>query len=140
RLENACVAYARYLGKIFWPVNLAVPYTKPDHWPGLEAGGALLVVVGLGVLVLWLGRRWPYVLVGWCWFTGTLIPVIGLTKGWGCFMADRFTYVPCLGLLLAVVWGANELTRRWRHQWTSLAAVGVAAIVLCLAVTRQQLG
>ncbi len=140
RLENACVAYARYLGKTFWPVDLAVPYTQPGHWAGLEVGGSMLVVVGLGVLVLWLGRRRPYLLVGWCWFMGTLIPVIGLTKGWGCFMADRFTYGSCLGLLLALVWGAYEMTRRWRYQLTSLSVVVAAVIVSCLALTRQQLG
>jgi protein O-mannosyl-transferase len=140
RLENACVACARYLGKTFWPANLAVPYTKPEHWPGLEVGGSVLVVVGLGVLLLWLGRRRPCLLVGWCWFMGTLMPVIGLTKGWGCFMADRFTYMPSLGLLLAVVWGAYELTPRWRYRLAALAAVGAVAIVLCLALTWQQLG
>jgi len=109
RLENALVAYARYLGKTFWPMRLAVPYTSPDQWPWLEVGGAVLVAVGAWLAVLWWGRRRPYMLVGWCWFWGTLIPVIGLTKGWGSFMADRFTYLPSVGLLLLVVWGAYEL-------------------------------
>jgi tetratricopeptide (TPR) repeat protein len=111
RLENALVAYARYLGKSFWPVNLAVPYMNPVHWSWLEVGGAVLVLVGVWLAVLWVGWRRPYLLVGWCWFWGMLIPVIGLTKGWGSFMADRFTYLPSIGVLLLAVWGAYELVQ-----------------------------
>ena len=107
RLENALVACARYLGKTFWPENLAVPYPHPGHWSWLEVGGSVVAVVGLCVVVLWLRRRWPCLLVGWCWFLGTLIPVIGLTQGWGNFMTDRFTYVPSVGVLLLVVWGCT---------------------------------
>jgi tetratricopeptide (TPR) repeat protein len=174
RLENAFVAYARYLGKTFWPVNLAVPYTNPGHWSGLEVGGAVLVVVGVWLAALWLGRRRPYLLVGWCWFWGTLIPVIGLTKGWGCFMADRFTYMPSIGVLLLAVWGAYELIQGQaegrgqrvedidthhaprttppvsrtrvesqianRKSQILLWVAGGAAIVLCLALTGQQIG
>ena len=139
RLENAFVAYARYVGKTFWPVNLAVPYTRPDAWSGLVLWASVLVVVGLVVIALWLGRRWPYLLVGLGWFMGTLIPVIGLTQGWGSFMADRFTYVSSIGLLLAVVWGAYELTRRWRSPGVVLAVGGAVAIVFCLGLTRHQL-
>jgi tetratricopeptide (TPR) repeat protein len=140
RLENAFVAYARYLGKTFWPARLAVPYMNPGHWPWLEVMGSVVVVAGACVVFLWLGRRWPYLLVGWYWFWGTLIPVIGLTKGWGSFMGDRFTYVPSIGVLILTVWGVWELTRDWRHQVMALSVVGSAAIVLCLALTRQQLG
>ncbi len=100
RLENVFVAYARYLGKIFWPVRLAMPYTQPDHWSWLEVGGAVLVVAGVSLVVLWFGRRRPCLLVGWCWFLGTLIPVIGLTKGWRTFMARSFH-------LCVVGWGAD---------------------------------
>ena len=139
RLENAFVAYARYVGKTFWPVNLAVPYTRPDAWSGLVLGASVLVVAGLVVIALWLGRRWAYLLVGLGWFMGTLIPVIGLTQGWGSFMADRFTYVSSIGLLLAVVWGAYELTRRWRSPGVVLAVGGAVAIVFCLGLTRHQL-
>ncbi len=140
RVENVFVAYARYLGQTFWPVRLAVPYTQPDHWSWLAVGGSVLVVVGVSLVVLWFGRRWPCLLVSWCWFMGTLIPVIGLTKGWGTFMADRFTYVSSVGVLLLVIWGTHELTRGWRCQVMALSVVGGVAIVLCLALTRQQLG
>ena len=165
RLENALVAYARYLGKTFWPVNLAVPYVNPGHWSWLELGGAFLVVAGVCLAVLWLGRRQPYLLVGWCWFLGTMIPVIGLTHGWGSFMADRFTYLPSIGLMILPVWGAYELIQGKaaggvereergsvghaparstlnapRSTLILLSVAGGAAIVLCLALTRQQIG
>ena len=140
RLENAVVAYAGYLGKTFWPAKLAMPYVRPGHWSWLEVGGSVLVVVGVCLVVLWLGRRRPYMLVGWCWFLGTLIPVIGLTKGWGSFMADRFTYVPSIGVLMFTVWGVCELTRGWWGQVVMLSVAGGVAIVLCLALTWQQTG
>ena len=165
RLENALVAYARYLGKTFWPVNLAVPYVNPGHWSWLDLGGAFLVVAGACLAVLWLGRRQPYLLVGWCWFLGTMIPVIGLTHGWGSFMADRFTYLPSIGLMILPVWGAYELIQgkaaggvereergsvghalarstlnASRSTLILLSVAGGAAIVLCLALTRQQIG
>ncbi len=140
RLENVLVAYARYLGKTFWPAKLAVPYTQPDHWSWLAVGGSVLVVVGVSLVVLWLGHRQPCLLVGWCWFMGTLVPVIGLTKGWKTFMGDRFTYVSSVGVLILVIWGAYELTRRWRYVVLALSVVEGAVVVLCVALTRQQIG
>jgi protein O-mannosyl-transferase len=140
RLENALVAYARYLGKTFCPVKLAVPYVNPGHWSWLELGGSAMVLVGVCLAVLWLGRRRPYLLVGWCWFLGTMIPMIGLTKGWLTFAADRFTYVPSIGVLLLTVWGVCELARRWRYPALVLSVAGAAAIVPCLVLTRQQIG
>jgi Flp pilus assembly protein TadD len=139
RVENAFVAYVRYLEKTFWPVRLAVPYVNPGHWSWLEVGGSVVVVLSLCLVALWLGRRWPYLLVGWWWFWGTLIPVIGLTKGWGVFMGDRFTYVPSIGLLICTVWGVCELTRGWRHQALALSVAGGAALGLCLTLSRQQI-
>jgi tetratricopeptide (TPR) repeat protein len=139
RLENAFVAYASYLGKTLWPAKLALPYVNPGHWSWLEVAGSALVVVGACLVFLWLGRRWPYLLVGWCWFWGTLIPVISLSKGLTPFMADRFTYLPSIGLMILIVWGVCELTRGWRHQFMALSAASGAAIVACLALSRQQL-
>jgi tetratricopeptide (TPR) repeat protein len=139
RVENAFVAYVRYLEKTFWPVRLAVPYVNPGHWSWLEVGGSVVVVVSLCLAALWFGRRWPYLLVGWWWFWGTLIPVIGLTKGWGVFMGDRFTYVPSIGLLILVVWGVCEVTWGWRYQALALLVAGGAALGLCLTLSRQQI-
>jgi tetratricopeptide (TPR) repeat protein len=139
RLVNAFVGYAHYLGKMLWPVRLAVPYASPRYWSWLEVEGSVLLVVGVCMVFFWLGPRRPYLLVGWCWFMGTLIPVIGLTKGWGVFMADRFTYVPSIGVLIVTVWGVCELARGCQYHRTALSVVGLAAIVICLVLTRQQL-
>ena len=102
------------------------------------AGGG--VILGISVLV-WAGRRRiPYLLVGWLWYCGTLVPVIGLVQTGGQAMADRYTYLPSLGVLMLAVWGAYELTRGWRHQGRRWSVAGAAAILLCLALTRQQIG
>jgi protein O-mannosyl-transferase len=140
RAGNALISYGRYLGKLFWPMDLAVYYPRPGQWPMgkvLLAGGLIL---GLSVLVWVRRRRYPYLLVGWLWFVGTLIPVIGLVQAGGQAMADRYTYLPSLGVLVLAVWGAYEMTRSWRYQALALWVAGVVAIVLCLALTRQQLG
>ena len=140
RVGNALISYCRYLGKLFWPTDLAVFYPHPGHWPlgkVLLAGGLIL---GISVLVFVRRRRYPFLLMGWLWFVGTLVPVIGLVQVGGQAMADRYTYLPSLGVLILAIWGAYELTRRWRYQVMALSVAGSAAIVLCLGLTRQQLG
>jgi tetratricopeptide (TPR) repeat protein len=140
RCGNALISYGRYLGKLFWPTELAVFYPRPEQWPlakVLLAGG---VILGLSVLVWVPRRRAPYLLVGWLWFLGTLVPVIGLVQVGQQAMADRYTYLSSLGVLVLAVWGGYGLTRRWRYGVLGLAVAGGAALVLCLALTRQQLG
>jgi protein O-mannosyl-transferase len=140
RSGNALVSYCRYLGKLFWPTDLAVFYPRPEPWPMakvLLAGGLLLGVSGL----LWVQRRrFPCLLMGWLWFLGTLVPVIGLVQSSDQAMADRFTYIPSLGLLILAVWGAYELTKCWRFQVIALSVVGSVVIVLCMVLTGRQLG
>ena len=131
---NALVSYCRYLGKLFWPTDLAVFYPHPGYWPlakVLLAGG---LMVGISVLFWVKRRRYPFLLMGWLWFVGTLVPVIGLVQSGGQAMADRYTYLPSLGVLILAIWGAYELTRRWRHHVIALSAAGSAAIVLCIGV------
>jgi tetratricopeptide (TPR) repeat protein len=140
RLGNALISYGRYLGKLFWPTDLAVFYPHPGQWPlgkVLLAGGLLL---GLSVLVWVQRRRYPYLLIGWLWYCGTLMPVSQVIQTGSPAMADRWTYFPSLGVLILAVWGACELTRRWRYQALGLSVASGAAIVLCLALTRHQLG
>ena len=140
RVGNALISYSRYLGKLFWPTDLAVYYPHPGHWPlgkVVLAGG---VIVGLSVLVWVPRRRHPYMLMGWLWFVGTLVPVIGLVQAGAQAIADRWTYLPSLGVLILAVWGMCELTRSWRCHVIALSVASGAAMVLCLALTRQQIG
>jgi protein O-mannosyl-transferase len=140
RVGNALVSYCRHLEHLFWPAHLAVFYPHPGQWP---LGGVLLagvVVLGLSLLVWVRRRRYPYLLVGWLWFVGMLVPVIGLVQTGGQAMADRHTYLPLLGVLLLVIWGACELTRSWHYQAGALAVTGGAATVCCLGLARQQIG
>jgi tetratricopeptide (TPR) repeat protein len=140
RVANALVSYARYLGQTFWPTGLAMPYLHPGHWPPGAAGLGAALVAGVSAIALWQGRRRPYLLVGWCWFLGTLVPVIGLIQWGSQSMADRFMYVPSVGLFIAVAWGLGELLARW--HWPK-PAVGSAAVLVLLALalrSRDQLG
>jgi tetratricopeptide (TPR) repeat protein len=140
RLGNALISYCRYLGKMFWPTDLAIYYLHPGHWPlgeVLLAGGLIL---GVSVLVWVQRRRAPYLLVGWLWYCGTLVPMSQVVQLLSQAMADRWTYVPSLGVLILIVWGACQLTRCWRYQVLALSVAGGAAILLCLASTRQQIG
>ena len=140
RSGNALIWYWRHLGKLFWPTDLAVFYPHPGHWPlakVLLAGGLML---GLSVLLFVRRRRCPYLLMGWLWFVGMLVPMIGLVQTGGQAMADRHSYLPSLGVLVLTIWGAYELTRRWRYGVIGLSVAGAAAIVLCMVLTREQLG
>jgi tetratricopeptide (TPR) repeat protein len=140
RSGNALISYCRYLGKLFWPADLAVFYPHPRYWPVeqlLLAGG---VIVGITVLLILKRGRYPFLLMGWLWYCGTLVPVIGLVQVGEQAMADRYAYLPSLGVLILIIWGGCETTRRWRYHEMALSVAGGAAIVLCLGLTRQQLG
>ena len=140
RCANALVSYCRQLGKIFWPSDLAILYPHPGHWPlakVLLAGGFLFSVTACFVM---LRRRHPFLLMGWLWFVGMLVPVIGLVQTGPQAMADRHTYLPSLGVFILVVWGVDEMTRHWRYRVLTLSALGSAAVIACIVVTRQQIG
>jgi Tfp pilus assembly protein PilF len=125
---------------MFWPKDMVVIYLHPMQWPlgkVLLAGGLIL---GISVLVWVQRRRHPYLLMGWLWYCGTLVPVSQVIQTGLHAMADRYTYLPSIGVLILTVWGACELTRRWRYQVLTLSMAGGAAIVLYLALTRQQIG
>jgi tetratricopeptide (TPR) repeat protein len=140
RLGNAVVSYARYLGKTAWPVDLCAMYVHPGNWPAGAVAAAGLLLAGVTALVLWRWRAMPYLAVGWFWFLGTLVPVIGLVQVGRQAMADRYTYIPSIGLWLAVVWGACKLTERWRNRETLARVAGAAAIVACIVLTVCQIG
>ena len=106
------VSYCGYLGKLFWPADLAVLYPHPGHsplWQVALAGGLLL---GISALVLALHRRHPYLLMGWLWYCGTLVPMSGAVAIGIQSTADRWTYVSSLGVLILLIWGACEIANR----------------------------
>jgi protein O-mannosyl-transferase len=139
RVANAVVSYIRYIGKMFWPQDLSILYPHPGHWPlwQVVASAALLVAISAAVIVL--ARRRPYVAMGWLWFCGTLVPVIGLVQVGIQSMADRYTYVPLIGLFIMLVWGIAELVpaRPWRAK--ALAIGSVFVVVACALLTERQI-
>jgi tetratricopeptide (TPR) repeat protein len=139
RLANALLSYVAYLGKALWPAHLSVFYPHPGaeavDW---GAVGALVLLLGISLLVLRRGRRSPHVLVGWLWYVGTLIPVIGIVQVGGQAMADRYTYIPLTGLFLAVVWSLRELTTLLRLHWAVPASIGAAAMLALATTTAVQ--
>jgi len=139
RVENALVSYVRYLGKTFWPSRLAVFYPYPTAWPMWEVVACGLLLLVISGLVLGTARSRPWLLVGWFWFLGVLVPFIGLVQAGEQAMADRFMYAPIIGIIVALIWGWHGLAKGGRHQQIGLSVTASAAIVLCLALTRQQL-
>ena len=139
RLENLLVAYGRYLGKICWPADLAVYYPHPGYWPLAEVLLAGALLAGLTIFCLRLRRRQPYLLLGWLWFLVTLLPVIGLVQVGRQSMADRYTYLPSLGILILAVWGVAEAARCWRYHQIILTLTGAAVVLACVVTTRRQL-
>jgi tetratricopeptide (TPR) repeat protein len=136
RLANVAIGYLTYLAKTAWPSGLAVyyPYPKELRLPAASVAAALLVALTAGAVVL--RRRAPYLLAGWLWYLGTLVPVIGIVQVGGQAYADRYSYFPQVGILIALCWGVAELTRK--NQGAAVTAAAVAAVLL-IAVTWSQL-
>ena len=139
RLENATHSYALYIVKTFWPTRLAVFYPYPRSFALLPLFGAglLLAAVTAGVIVL--RRRAPYLLMGWGWFLVTLVPVIGLVQVGGQARADRYMYIPMVGLLIMLVWGAAE-NLEGRQAKVLAVPLAAAACLACTGLTWIQVG
>jgi tetratricopeptide (TPR) repeat protein len=145
RLANAVVSYVRYLAKAFWPSTLSVMYPHPDlpggtPWTAWQVTGAAILLGGLSLLVWGSGRR--YALLGWLWFLGTLVPVIGLMQVGVQAMADRYAYGPLIGLFIIIAWGAGDLIAAPRPRGAVLRAavwpVTILALVSLMITARRQ--
>jgi tetratricopeptide (TPR) repeat protein len=143
RAANALMSYLRYAAKMFWPADLSVLYMHPNlpggtPWAAWQVAGAGLTLLLISLLV----TRRRYAVTGWLWYLGTLVPVIGLVRvGWQA-MADRYTYVPLIGLFVILAWGGAELfekipsRRRWARR--AAGACTVALLLVCFGWTRVQ--
>lgn len=140
RVGNAFVSYARYLGKTFWPAILATPYPHPGHWPPWLVLLATALFVALCALAFGWRRKFPYVPVGWFWFAGMLVPVIGLVQVGDAALADRYTYLPLIGVFLVLVRGAGELCANRPAAGIGLGFGAALILVACAWLTRIQVG
>lgn len=147
RLLNAGMAYFDYIGQTIRPAGLAVFYPHPMNLLDLRPEVLLYARIGCAVvilitllIVLIFARRWPFVAVGWFWFLGTLVPVIGVIQVGAQARADRYTYVPLIGLFIIVAWSLSALARVGRGLRVASAVVAIAWLAALIPVTRQQVG
>lgn len=133
RFANALVSYMGYITKMFWPVKLAVLYPLPGVLPVWKVTGAIVLLVSISFLAIKYSRRYPWLCAGWLWYLGTLVPVIGLVQVGVQSMADRYTYIPLIGLFIIIVWGFTEILSKWSYK--NLVFIPIATtVILMLAI------
>ena len=140
QIANALVSYVSYIGKMIWPGQLAVFYPHPGTLPIWESVGAALLLISLTAFVIILWRRFPYLSVGWFWYTGTLVPVIGLVKVGSFAMADRYTYVPLIGLFIIAAWGVSDLLKKREYRKIFLGVLATLYLSILMTATWKQVG
>ncbi len=130
RISNIILSYISYLEKMFWPLDLSIFYPFSTHLPLWQIIGSGFVLVGISFGVMWKLKRYPYLAVGWLWFLGTLVPVIGLVQVGSQALADRYTYIPYIGLFVMITWGISDLLFRW--SWKRIFLGFMAGILLSI--------
>ncbi len=140
RLENSLIAYVTYIGKTIWPDDLAILYPFPPSYPFWQVSGSLLVLLLISVATIRTRNRFPWLLTGWFWFLITLLPVIGLIQVGVQSMADRYSYIPSIGLFIMAVWGITTLVKGLKYRIAILTVLATVVISAKTAVTWQQIG
>lgn len=138
RISNALISYVAYLIKMVWPVKLACFYPFPDSFSPWQVGGALFLLILITGLTVRSARRHPFAVVGWLWYLGTLVPVIGLVKIGAFSMADRYSYVPLVGIFIVIIWGVPELLAGVTHRKVVLACLATLTLTMCTLTAAKQ--
>ncbi len=139
RISNALVSYISYIVKMILPYNLAVLYPHPKDFSMWQVAGACLLLAFISFMAVKTFKRRPYFLVGWLWYLGTLVLVIGLVQVGAQSMADRYTYIPLTGIFIIIAWGVSDLIAGWRYKKEGLAAVSGIIISTLMVITWFQL-
>jgi protein O-mannosyl-transferase len=139
RVGNAFISYIAYIGKMIWPSNLAFFYPHPLVLLIWHVFGSVLLMISITIAVFWLAKRSPYLATGWLWYIGTLVPIIGIVQVGGQAMADRYTYVPLIGLFIMVAWGFPSLIKNSEIK-KILFPAGIVVLVIMVVLTWQQCG
>ncbi len=137
-LPMAFMSYAKYIANMIWPRDLTVLYPYPNTWPFWQVAGACLMLGLLSGLVIKYFRKHPYLVVGWLWYLGTLVPVIGIIQFGSQPMADRYTYITFIGLYIMIAWGIPELLGHWRYKKIVLASVTTVILMGLIIGARAQ--
>lgn len=140
RVTNTLVAYVKYIGKMIYPAKLAAIYPHPGTLPWWQVISACLLLISISYAVIKLVKQRPYLSVGWLWYLGTLVPVIGLVQVGNQAMADRYTYVPFTGLFIIIAWGLPEVTNNWKHSKKWLAGFAAVVLTVLMVATWKQVG
>jgi len=138
RIENVFISYLVYIGQMLWPIRLAVYYPYPRPIPAWQAAAAFTLILAVSVLAIRMWRTRPYLAVGWFWYLGTLVPVIGLVQVGSQAHADRYMYIPMVGLSMMLAWGAADIAAKWPRTKTVLAAAAVVSCATCLALAWRE--
>jgi len=137
RISNALASYISYIEKMLWPQHLALLY--PHVLEGWKIAGAFLILIFISYVAVRVMKRFPYIIVGWFWYLGTLVPVIGLVQVGSQSMADRYTYVPLIGIFIIIAWGASDILTRWQYRRAFLAISAGCILSVLTIVTWMQL-
>jgi tetratricopeptide (TPR) repeat protein len=140
RISNAVISYVSYLGKIFWPVDLTVFYPYEHSFPLWQILVSCFVLIGITLVVIYTIKKTPFLFVGWFWYLGTLIPVIGLVQVGSQSMADRYTYLPSIGIAIMLAWSLPLLFPREGMRKKILFPAGIAALAILVVLTWRQCG
>jgi tetratricopeptide (TPR) repeat protein len=140
RFQNAAVAYVAYLGKLFWPVDLAIFYPYEYFFPFWQVLGSYLVMIGITAAVIYTIKKTPFLFVGWFWYLGTLVPVIGLVQVATQSMADRWTYLPSIGIVVMLAWGIPLLVKSENIQKKIIFPAGLTVLIILAILTWNQCG
>jgi Flp pilus assembly protein TadD len=140
RISNALISYVNYIWKMLCPFHLAFFYPHPMTLPRWQVTGVCLLLLAIFFLVIWRFKRYPWLAVGWLWYVGTLVPVIGLVQVGEQSMADRYTYVPLVGLFIIIAWGFPELVEKWPRKKLILPLLVTALFSIYLVMSWRQAG
>ncbi len=140
RIANSLISYVHYIEKMVYPLNLGVIYPHERMFQWWEISGAGLILLVITWLFIRTARKYPYLPVGWFWFLGTLVPVIGIIQVGSQAMADRYTYVPYIGLFVVIAWGIPNLMRQWRFPKELLRISAISILALLIGLSWRQAG
>ncbi len=138
RIPNAIVSYIMYLKKMIWPSDLAIFYPYSRDLPPWQVGASAILLIVVFLFAFRAIRRYPYVTMGWLWYVGTLVPVIGIIQVGNQSMADRYTYIPLIGIFVILAWGIPELLRNWPPRKLAIAITGSTVVTLAAVSTWFQ--